>query len=63
MMLPISLANVMVTAGIFLWAGRDGLAAMGVVEWIAILAFISLSAAHKTEPAHALPQGSHGSAS
>jgi len=45
MMLPISLANVMVTAGIFLWAGRDGLAAMGVVEWIAILAFISFSAA------------------
>jgi NADH-quinone oxidoreductase subunit H len=59
MMLPISLANVVVTAGIFLWAGRDGLAALGVVEWIGILAFIVLSAAHEAEPA----QGSHGSAS
>jgi NADH-quinone oxidoreductase subunit H len=63
MMLPISLVNVMVTAGIFLWAGRDGLAALGVVEWIALLAFLGFSAAHKTEPAHALLQGSHGSAS
>jgi NADH-quinone oxidoreductase subunit H len=74
MMLPISIANVVVTAGVFLWAGREGLAAMGVVEWIAILAFVGFSAAQKTEPAHAgaahgggtahaLPQGSHGSAS
>ena len=68
MMLPISLANVVVTAGVFLWAGRDGLAVMGIVEWIALIAFVALSAAQKTEPAnagaaHALPQGSHGAAS
>src|SRR5207248_5695393 len=70
MMLPISLLNVVVTAGIFLWAGRDGLAVMGLVEWIVIIAFIALGAAHETEPApahgdtgHALAQGSHGSAS
>jgi NADH dehydrogenase len=69
MMLPISLANVVVTAGVFLWGGRDGLAVMGIVQWIVILAFVALSAAQQTEPAphdgaaHALPQGSHGAAS
>ena len=70
MMLPVSLLNVVVTAGIFLWAGRDGLAVMGLVEWIVIIAFVTLSAAHEAEPApahsdtgHALAQGSHGSAS
>jgi len=69
MMLPISLANVIVTAGVFLWGGRDGLAIMGVVEWIFILAFIALSAAQTTEaaPAHGtaargMPQGPHGAA-
>src|SRR5256884_9393032 len=68
MMLPVSLLNVVVTAGIFLWAGRDGLAVMGLVEWIVIIAFVTLSAAHETEPApahadtgHALAQGSHAS--
>jgi len=69
MMLPISLANVIVTAGVFLWGGRDGLAIMGVVEWIFILAFIALSAAQTTEAApahgtaaHGMPQGPHGAA-
>jgi len=70
MMLPISLVNVMATAGVFLWGGRDGLAVMGIIEWIVILAFVALSAAHTTEPgaahssgAHPAPQGSHGAAS
>src|SRR5437763_6981079 len=67
MMLPISLLNVVVTAGIFLWAGRDGLAVMGLVEWIVIIAFIALGAAHETESApaqadagHPLAPGYHG---
>ena len=38
-------------AGVYLWAGRDGMAYMGGLEWIAILAFIALSArAPETEP-------------
>ena len=44
MMLPVSLANVAITAGVFLWAGREGLAWMGGLEWLAILAFVALSA-------------------
>jgi NADH-quinone oxidoreductase subunit H len=44
MMLPVSLANVALTAGIFLWAGREGLAWMGGLEWLAIVAFVALSA-------------------
>jgi NADH-quinone oxidoreductase subunit H len=44
MMLPVSLANVAISAGIYLLAGRDGLAWMGGIEWVAILAFIALSA-------------------
>jgi NADH-quinone oxidoreductase subunit H len=44
MMLPISLANVALTAGIFLAAGREGLAWMGGIEWLAIIAFVALSA-------------------
>ena len=53
MMLPVSLANVAVTAGVYLWGGRDGLAIMGLVEWAAILFFIALSARpHASEPAH-----------
>jgi len=44
MMLPVSLANVALTAGVFLWAGREGLAWMGGLEWLAIVAFVALSA-------------------
>jgi hypothetical protein len=43
MMLPISLANVVVSAGVFLAGGREGLAVMGIVEWIAFLFFLGLS--------------------
>jgi len=53
MMLPVSLANVALTAGIFLWAGREGLAWMGAAEWIGILAFIALSARAPEETPHA----------
>jgi NADH-quinone oxidoreductase subunit H len=55
MMLPVSLANVAVTAGVYLWAGRDGLAWMGLIEWLAIVAFIALSqrAAQPQEAPHA----------
>jgi NADH-quinone oxidoreductase subunit H len=41
MMLPVSLANVVISAGVFLWAGKEGLAWMGGIEWVAILAFIA----------------------
>jgi NADH-quinone oxidoreductase subunit H len=51
MMLPISLINVMLTAGIFLWGGREGLAWMGALEWLAIVAFIALSARPREEEA------------
>ena len=50
MMLPISLVNVMLTAAVYLWAGREGLAWMGIAEWAAILFFIGLSS--RQEPAH-----------
>ena len=54
MMLPISLLNVALTAGVFLWGGREGLAWMGGAEWVAILAFVALSARPlQEEPAHA----------
>jgi NADH-quinone oxidoreductase subunit H len=56
MMLPVSLANVAVTAGIFLWGGREGLAWMGGIEWLAILFFVALSA----RPAPAAAPASHG---
>ncbi|HWE26185.1 MAG TPA: complex I subunit 1 family protein [Myxococcales bacterium] len=57
MMLPISLINVVLSAGIWLWAGREGLAWMGIVEWIALISYIALSAQAKgsAEP------GSHSS--
>jgi len=60
MMLPISLANVVLTAGVFLWGGKEGLALMGGLEWLCILAFIGLSARGKAEAkdhatGHALP--------
>ncbi len=44
MMLPVSLLNVAITAGVYLGFGRDGLAWMGIVEWIAILFFLAFSA-------------------
>jgi NADH-quinone oxidoreductase subunit H len=47
MMLPVSLANVAVTAGVFLWGGRDGLAWMGLCEWAVLLSFVVLSARGK----------------
>ncbi len=47
MMLPVSLANVVLSAGIWLWAGREGLAWMGILEWAALLGFIALSAGAK----------------
>jgi NADH-quinone oxidoreductase subunit H len=47
MMLPVSLANVVVTAGIWLWAGREGVAWMGILQWAALLFFLALSAGAK----------------
>src|SRR6267142_1794185 len=47
MMLPVSLANVVLTAGVWLWAGREGVAWMGILEWAALLGFIALSAGAK----------------
>src|SRR6266851_3749858 len=47
MMLPISLVNVALSAGIWLWAGREGLAWMGILEWAALLFFLALSAGTK----------------
>ena len=44
MMLPVSLLNVAITAGVFLAAGREGLAWMGIIEWVAILFYVVLSA-------------------
>ncbi len=57
MMLPVSLANVAITGGVLLLGGREGLAWMGIVEWVAILFFVALSA---RAPASAEP-GSHSS--
>ena len=53
MMLPISLANVALTAFVFLWGGAEGLAWMGIVEWLALLSFVAFSARTTPEPAHA----------
>jgi NADH-quinone oxidoreductase subunit H len=47
MMLPISLANVVLSAGVWLSAGREGLAWMGIIEWIALIGFIAFSAKAK----------------
>jgi len=47
MMLPISLVNVALSAGIWLWAGREGLAWVGIVEWAALLFFLALTAGTK----------------
>jgi NADH-quinone oxidoreductase subunit H len=55
MMLPLSLANVVISAGVFLLGGREGLAWMGVIEWIAIIFFVAFSAAKRVE----VEAGSH----
>jgi NADH-quinone oxidoreductase subunit H len=60
MMLPVSLANVALTAGVFLWGGLAGLAWMGLCEWAVLLFFVALSArgkpAEEPEPdAHHAP--------
>ncbi|MGZ6126269.1 MAG: complex I subunit 1/NuoH family protein [Myxococcales bacterium] len=57
MMLPVSLMNVAITGAVLLLGGREGLAWMGIVEWIAILFFLALSSRAK---ASAEP-GSHSS--
>jgi len=44
MMLPVALSNVVITGAVFLWAGREGLAWVGILEWIAILFFVGFSA-------------------
>jgi NADH-quinone oxidoreductase subunit H len=56
MMLPVSLANVAVTAGVYLWGGREGLAWMGGIEWAAIIFFVALSAKARGET----DVGTHG---
>jgi NADH-quinone oxidoreductase subunit H len=64
MMLPVSLANVAITAGVFLWGGREGMAWMGGLEWVAIVFFVALSAKARGETeagshdTHAAPHGS-----
>jgi len=58
MMLPVSLLNVVITGAVFLWAGRDGLAWVGIAEWIAILFFVGLTAGAQPINAEA---GSHAS--
>ena len=58
MMLPVSLLNVVITGAVFLWAGRDGLAWVGIAEWTAILFFIGLTAGAQPINAEA---GSHAS--
>ena len=55
MMLPVSLVNVALSAAVFLWAGREGLAWMGIIEWIAFVFFVAFS---QRAPASAEP-GSH----
>jgi len=56
MMLPVSLVNVALTAAVVLAGGREGLAWMGIVEWIAILFFLALSS---RAPAPAAGAGGH----
>ncbi|MGZ6143249.1 MAG: complex I subunit 1/NuoH family protein [Myxococcales bacterium] len=53
MMLPVSLVNVALTAGVFLWGGREGVAWMGILEWLAILFFVALSTRAPAEEHHA----------
>ena len=51
-MLPLSLANVALSAAVFLAGGREGLAWMGGLEWLAIVSFLAYSA---RAPAPAAP--------
>jgi NADH-quinone oxidoreductase subunit H len=57
MMLPVSLLNVALTAAVYLAVGRDGLAWMGIVEWIAIVFYLALSS---RAPAGAADAGGGG---
>src|SRR5258705_5995085 len=43
MMLPISLTNVALSGAVFLAGGREGLAWMGIIEWVAVLVFIAFT--------------------
>jgi len=43
MMLPISLVNIALTGAVLLWAGREGLAWMGMIEWVAFWFFVAFS--------------------
>jgi NADH-quinone oxidoreductase subunit H len=60
MMLPVSLANVVVSAGVFLWGGRPAMAMLGLVELLALGFFIAFSdhspVAHAADHGH----GGHG---
>jgi len=55
MMLPVSLVNVALTGAIFLWAGREGLAWMGMIEWAAFWFFVAFTAPRTTERLSAGP--------
>ena len=67
MMLPVSLANVVVSAGVFLWGGRPAMAVLGVIELCAFAFFIAFSdykpaakaahggGVHAAHDAHAAP--------
>ena len=63
MMLPVSLSNVAITAGVFLAWGRDGLAWMGIVEWVAILSFLVLSSRAPASAEAGTGTGGHSSTS
>ena len=59
MMLPVSLANVAVSAGVFLWGGREGLAWMGGLEWAFIFALVALSTKVKAPLPPAASRAAH----
>jgi NADH-quinone oxidoreductase subunit H len=62
MMLPVSLANVVISGAVFLWAGKEGLAWMGGIEWVAILAFVAFkktAQAPADAGAHSSTAGAH----
>ena len=68
MMLPVSLANVVVSAGVFLWGGRPAMAVLGLVELLALGFFVFFTdkspvahaaVGHGHDDAHAAPAASH----
>ncbi|MBS2024501.1 MAG: NADH-quinone oxidoreductase subunit H, partial [Deltaproteobacteria bacterium] len=59
-MLPLSLINVALSAGVFLAGGREGLAWMGLIEWAAIILFVAFSQKKKEEQADAHGHDAHG---